>query len=69
MAGREHVEEKTEEWRLNPTNFSKWYRNPLTKRLEFERSLVRVPGWVQRFIQNWVFGQLTPEELSGRGKY
>ena len=25
MAEREHVEEKTEEWRFNLTNFSKWY--------------------------------------------
>ena len=70
MASTEHDEEQKEEWRLNPTHFSKWYRNPLTTRLEFGRSLVRVRGWVQRFIKNCrkskedrIFGQLKPEEL------
>ncbi len=70
MAGREQDEEKKEEWRLNPTHFSKWYRNPLTTRLEFGKSLVRVRGWVQRFTKNCrkskedrISGQLTPEEL------
>ncbi len=46
MAGREQDEEKKEEWRLNPTHFSKWYWNHLTTRLEFGKSLVRVRGWV-----------------------
>ena len=70
MGTKEHDEEKREEWRLNPTRFSKWYRNPSTRRLEFGKPLVRVRGWVHRFIKNCqnskddrVFGQLTSKEL------
>ena len=70
MGTKEDDEEKREEWRLNPTRFSKWYRNPSTTRLEFGKSLVRVRGWVHRFIKNCqkskddrVFGQLTSKEL------
>ena len=69
METKEDDEEKREEWRLNPTRFSKWYRNHSTTRLEFGKSLVRVRGWVHRFIKNCqkskdrVFGQLTSKEL------
>ena len=70
MGTKEDDEEKREEWRLNPTRFLKWYRNHSTTRLEFGKSLVRVRGWVHRFIKNCqkskddrVFGQLTSKEL------
>ena len=41
-----------QDWRLNPTRFSKWYRVSSNRRLESGRSPVRVRSWVKRFIKN-----------------
>lgn len=38
------------EWRLEPTHFSKWYRTKPANKLEFVISVVQVWSWVHRFI-------------------
>ena len=62
-------EESEQNWRLNPSRYSKLYRSE-TKRLELGLSLVRVRAWVHRFIANCgkskeekVVGELTSKEL------
>ena len=61
---------KGNEWRLDPSRYSKWYRTKLKGEPEFGLSLVRVKSWVQRFINNSQrpqnqreLGELTAAEL------
>ena len=46
MATKRKEDEVKEGWRLNPTHFSKWYRNPLTTGVEIGNSFVRIRAWV-----------------------
>ena len=62
--------ESNEEWRLEPSRYSKWYKVKLKGQLEVGLSLVRVRSWVQRFVNNCrrpenqrKLGELTPAEL------
>lgn len=70
VANKKNDEKEERVWQLEPTRFSKSYRKPLTTRLEFGTSLVRVRGWAHLFLKNCrkpkderMVGQLTPEEL------
>ena len=44
--------QKENQWRLNPTRFSKWYGTKPRNKLEIGISLVRLRSWVYRFIDN-----------------
>ena len=51
----------------DPTDYSKWYRIQSKRKLEIGISLVRVTGWINRFLANVrkhqsdrVRGELTP---------
>ena len=54
----------------DPTDYSKWYRIQSKIELEIGVSLVRVTGWINRFLakvrkhqNDRVRGELTPREL------
>ena len=54
----------------DPMEYSKWYRSKLKGKLEIGMSLVRVNGWINRFLANVrkpqndrESGELNPSEL------